>query len=153
MPQAIQIETQAEEQSLRLLRAHRATGRTSRELAFHRTGQALNQGSAPAEPPRKRLPHLGAHSMRAPGFLSALGGDHALRSELFPDISVISFAVELGVGQDQPDARLLGSRFDHCGEIRTIVPRATSCDLRQQELLIQIHPDHHFNQFLYSSGF
>jgi hypothetical protein len=55
---------------------------------------------------------------------------------------VILFAVEFGVGQHQPHGRLLGSRLDDCGQIRTIVPRATSCDLRQQELLIQIHDDH-----------
>src|SRR5580693_4792131 len=115
MPQAVQIETQSEQQGLTLLRAQRATRRTGRELAFYRTEKALDQGSAPVEPSRKGSPHLGAHSMNAPGFLSALGGDHALRPELFPDVGVIPFAVELGVGQHQPDARLLGSRFDDCG--------------------------------------
>src|ERR1700723_2498759 len=99
MPQAVQIETQSEQQGLTLLRAQRATRRTGRELAFYRTEKALDQGSAPVEPSRKGSPHLGAYSMNAPGFLSALGGDHALRPELFPDVGVIPFAVELGVGQ------------------------------------------------------
>ena len=112
------------------------------EAALHRTEQGLDQGSAAVELSRECAPHLGAHSMNTPGFLSALGGDHALRPELFPDVGMISFAVELGVGQHQPNARLLGSRLDHCGQIRTIVPRTTSCDLRQQELLVQIHHDH-----------
>ena len=138
MFQPIQIETQSEQQGLTFLRAQRATGRTSRELALHRTEQALDQGSAPVELLRKGSPHLGAHSMDAPGFLSTLGGDHALRSELLADIGVIPLAVEFGVGQHQPDARLLGSGFDDRGQIRAIIPRATSRNLRQQELLIQI---------------
>ena len=57
-------------------------------------------------------PHLGAHFKDAPAFLSALGGNHALRPELFPDVGVVSLAVKLGGGQHQPDARLLGGRFD-----------------------------------------
>ena len=132
MPQAIQIETQSEQEGLALLRVQRAAGRTGRELAFHRTEQALDQGSSPVEPSRKCSPHLGAHSMNAPGFLSALGRDHTLRSELLADIGVIPLAVELGVGQHQPDARLLGSRFDDGGQIRTIVPwpRRAICDNR-----------------------
>ena len=123
MPQAIQIETQSEQQGLTLLRAQRAARRTSREFAFDRTEQALDQGSAPVDPSRKCSSHFGAHSMDAPGFLSALGGDHALRPELLPDVGVILFAVEFGVGQHQPDARLLGSRLDDGGQIRAIVPR------------------------------
>src|SRR5271170_8492243 len=126
MLQAIEIETQSEQQGLTLLRAQRATGGAGRELAFYRTEKALDQGSAPVEPSRKCSPHLGAHSMNAPSFLSPLGGDHALRPKLFPDVGVIPFAVELGVGQHQSDARLLGSRFDDRGQIRTIVPRAAS---------------------------
>src|SRR5579864_9235838 len=135
MPQAVQIETQSEQQGLTLLRTQRAARRTSRELALHRTEKALDQGSAPVKPSRKCTPHLGAHPMNAPGFLSALGGDHTLRPELLPDVGVIPLAVELGVGQHQADARLLGSRFDHGRQIRAIVPRATSRHLRQQKLL------------------
>src|SRR5271167_4913665 len=126
MPQTIQIETQSEQQSLTLLRAQRASRRTSREFAFDRTEQALDQGSAAVESLRECSPHLGAHSMDAPGFLSALGWNYALRAELLADVGVVPFAVELGIGQHQPDARLLGSRFDDGGQIRTIVPRAAS---------------------------
>src|ERR1700675_3473131 len=108
MPQAIQIETQSEQQGLTLLRAQRTAGRASGELALHRTEQTLDQSTAPVEPSWKCSPHLGTHSVDAPRFLAALGGDHALRPELAPDVGVISLAVELGVGQHQADARLLG---------------------------------------------
>jgi hypothetical protein len=47
---------------------------------------------------RECPPHLGAHSMNAPAFLSALGGNHALRPELLADVRVVPLAVELGVG-------------------------------------------------------
>ena len=138
MPQAIQIETQAEQKSLTLLHGQRATRGASRELAFHRGEEGFDQSPAPVELTRKRSPHLCAHAVDAPGFLPALGGDHTLRAELLPDVGVIPFAVELGVGQHQPDPCLLGSRLDDRRQIRTVVPRATSRDLREQELLIQI---------------
>ena len=99
MPQAIQIETQSEQQSWTLLRVQRAARRASRELALHRTEKAFDQRSTPVEPSRKCSPHLGADSVYAPGFLSALGGDHALRPQMLPDVGMIPFAGEFGVGQ------------------------------------------------------
>ncbi len=72
MPQAVQIETQSEQQGLTLLRAQRATRRAGRELALYRTEQTLDQGSTPVKPSRKCSSHLGADSMNVPGFLSAL---------------------------------------------------------------------------------
>jgi hypothetical protein len=98
MPQAIQIETQSEQQSLTLLRSQRAAWGTGRELALDRTEQALDQGSTLVESSWKCSSHLGSHSMNAPGFLSALGRDHTLRPELLADIGVIPLAVEFGVG-------------------------------------------------------
>jgi hypothetical protein len=142
MPQSIQIETQAEQQGLTLLRAQRATWCTGRELALDRREQALDQRATPVNPSWEGPTHLGAYSVDAPGFLAALGRDHALRPELLPDVSMIPFAVELGVGQHQPDTRLLGSRLDDRGQIRAIVPRAAARDLRQQKLLIQIRHHH-----------
>src|ERR1700758_4101927 len=126
MPQTVQVETQAEQEGLTHLSVQRTTGRPGRELALHRTEQTLDQSTAAIEASRERSPHLGTYSMDAPGLLAALGGDHALRPELAPDVGVISLAVELGVGQHQPDARLLGSGCDDGGQIRAIVPRAAS---------------------------
>src|SRR5580658_10569517 len=126
MPQAIQIETQAEQQGLTHLGAQRTSRRASRELAFHRTEQTFDQSTAAIEPPRESPTHLRAYSVDAPGFLSALGGDDALRPELAPDVGMIPFAVEFGVGQHQSDGRSLGSRCDDCGQIRAIVPRAAA---------------------------
>ena len=55
--------------------------------------------------------------------ISALGRDHTLCSKWLPNKGVISLAVELGISQYQPDARLLGSRFDDCGQVPTVVVR------------------------------
>jgi hypothetical protein len=142
MPQAVQIETQSKQQGLAGLHSQRATWCTRRELALDRREQALDQSATPVNPSWECPPHLGAHSVDAPGFLSALGGDHALRPELLPDVGMISLAVEFGVGQNQPDVRLLGSRSDDSRQIRTVVPRAASRNLRQRELLIQIRHDY-----------
>jgi hypothetical protein len=142
MPQAIQIETESEEQGLTLLSAQGTTWCTRRELALDRRKQTLEQSTAPVHSSWEFPTHLGTHSVAAPGFLAALGGDHALRPELLSDVSRISLAIEFGVGQHQPDARLLGSHLDDRGQIRAIVPRAAARDLRQQERLIQIRHDH-----------
>ena len=110
-------------------------------FSFHRREQALDQRTAPVNPPWEGTPHLGADSVQAPCFLSALGGNHALCSEAFADVGVISLAVEFRVRQHQPDAGFLGSRGDDRGQIRTVVPRTAPRELRQHELLIQIHGD------------
>jgi hypothetical protein len=142
MPQAIQIETQAEQQGLPLLHTQGTTWCTGRELALDRRKQALDQSAAPVHSSWEFPTHLGTHSVAAPGLLSALGGDYALRPELSPDVGMVSLAVEFGVGQHQPNARLLRSRWDDRGQIRAIVPRAAARDLRQQKLLIQIRHNH-----------
>src|SRR5271167_2658374 len=126
MFQAIQIETQTEQQGLANLHAQRTTRSTSRELPFHRREQAFDQGPASVKPLREGPPHFGTYSMHAPCFLPALGGNHTLRSESLADVGVITLAIELGVGQHQPDARLLGSGFDDGGQISAIIPRAAS---------------------------
>src|ERR1700730_947915 len=142
MFQPIQIETQSEQQSLAHLCAQGSTRCASREFSFDRREQALDQGAATVNPFRECTSHLGAHSVHAPGFLPALGGNHTLRSESFADVGVIALAVELRVGQHQSDTGLLGSRFDDGGQIRTVVPRAAPRELRQHELVIQIHGHH-----------
>lgn len=142
MPQAIQIETQAEQQSLAPLDAQRAAGRTSREFALHRTEEALDQTSTPVEPPGKGPTHFGAHTVDTLDFLPAHGGDHTVRPELLADIGVIPLAIELGFGQHQAHTCLLASRPDNGWHIRAVVPEAASRHRRQHELLIQIDHDH-----------
>ena len=112
MPQAVQIETQSEQQSLTPLRAQRTARRTGREPALQRTEQLLDQRSAPVEPWRESSPHFGAHPVDASRFLSAIVGDHILRPELLPGVGVISLTVELAVRHRQTYESLLGSRFD-----------------------------------------
>ena len=142
MFQTVQIEAQSEQQGLADLHAQRATRCACRELALYRTEQALDQGPEARKALRKCPPHLAAHSAHTPGFLPALGGDDALCPELLADISVIPLAVEFGVGQHQSDTRLLRSRSDNRRQIAAVVPRAAPRELRQHELLIQIHGDH-----------
>ena len=113
-----------------------------REFPFHGREQAFNQGAAPIDPLWKRTSHLRAHSVHAPGFLSALSGNHALLSEVLADVGMIALTVEFCIGQHQPDAGLFGSGFNDSRQIRAVVPRAAPRELRQHELLIQIHGDH-----------
>jgi hypothetical protein len=136
MLQAIQIETQAQQKSLALLHQQRGAGRSRREE------ESFDQSPTPVELLRKRSPHLGAHAVDAPGFLSPLGRNHALRAESLPDVNVILCAVELGVGQYKPDPGLPGSHLDDRRQIRTVVPGPPSRGLSQQELLIHIRHDH-----------
>src|SRR5436309_229713 len=142
MFQPIQIETQSEQQGLTHLHTQRATWGASREFSFDRREQALDQGAAAVKPSWEGTSHLGTHSVYAPGFLPTLGGNHALRSETFANVGVIALAVELRVRQHQPDAGLLGSCVDDGRQIRAVVPRPSPRELRQHELLIQIHGHH-----------
>jgi hypothetical protein len=102
MPQAIQIETQAEQQGLPHLHRQTAAWGASRELAFDRREDALDQCATPVELLWKGSPHLGTHSVHAPSFLSTLGGDNTLRSELLPNVGVISLAVEFASASTSP---------------------------------------------------
>lgn len=141
MPQAVQIETQAKQQGLPHLHRQAAAWSASRELALGRREDPFDQSPA-VESLRKCPPHFGTHSVDAPSFFPALGGDHALSSELLADVGMISFAVEFGVGQDQADRGSLRGCFDNHRQIGTVVPRAPSCGLRQQKVLIQIRHHH-----------
>jgi hypothetical protein len=89
MPQAVQIETQAERKSLTLLHWQGATGSSRRELAFDGAEQALDRGAAAIEPEGKLPPHLCPHPMDVPVFLPPLGRNYAVRPELLPDVGVI----------------------------------------------------------------
>ena len=89
MLQAVQVETQSEQQGLAHLHPERATGRASRELALHRREHRFDQGAAPVELSRKGPPHFGPHSAHPPGFLPTLGGDYALGPELPAETRVI----------------------------------------------------------------
>jgi len=109
MPQAVQIETQAEQQGLAHLHRQAPTRGTRRELAFDRREDTLDQGATPVEPVRKRPPHFGTHTVQAPIFLSAFRRDHTLRSELLTDVGMIPLAVEFRIGQHHPNAGLLRS--------------------------------------------
>ena len=142
MPQAIEVETQSEQQGLAHLHPERAAGRPSRELALHRREHRFDQGAAPVELSRKRPPHFGPHSAHPPGLLPTLGRDHAPGPQWAPEVGMIPLAIEFGVGQHHSDARLLGSRFAQARQIRAVVPRTASRALPEQELLIQIRHDH-----------
>src|ERR1700758_1345170 len=98
MPQTVQIETQTEQQGLSHLHRQSAARSAGRELALDRREDALDQSAATVELLWKCPPHFGADPADAPGFLSALGRNHAPRTELSADVRVIPLAVEFGVG-------------------------------------------------------
>ena len=138
MPQAVQIETQAEQQGLAHLHGQAAAWGSPRELAFDRREYALDQRTAPVDAGRKCSAHLRAHATHAPSFLPTLGGNHTVCAKLLSNVGVVRFAVEFRVGQHPSNPCLLGSGLDHGGQIRAVVPGTPSRGLRQQELLIQI---------------
>src|SRR6266446_4705358 len=130
MFQPIQIETQSEQQGLAHLRGQGSTRCASREFSFDRREQGLDQGAATVKASWEGTSHLGAHTTQTPGFLSAFGGNHALRSEAFADVGMIAFAVELRVGQYQPDAGCSEAAATTAGKFAQSFhgPRRASCD-------------------------
>jgi hypothetical protein len=85
--------------------------------------EALDQSATLVKPSLECPPDLDPHSIYASAFLSALRGHPALRPELLPNIDVLPLAIESGVGQNQPDGRLLESRCDDSRQICAVVPR------------------------------
>ncbi len=71
---------------------------TGRELALLRAEWAVDRQTALVEPLRKRPPHLGTDSLDEPVFLATLGGDHALRPEVPPNVGTDSIARERRFG-------------------------------------------------------
>ena len=141
MPQAIQVETQSEQQGLALLHGQQPAGRAGREFAFHRREDALDQSTAPIKAARKCPPHFGSHPAHSPGFLPTFRRDHTLRSESLPDVGVVPLAVEFGIGQHQTDPRLLGSCLHDRRQTRAVVPGAPPSHLCQHTLPVQVN--HH----------
>jgi len=136
--QAIEIEAQPKQQGLVLLHGQQPAGRAGREFALHRREDALDQSAVPIDAAQKRPPHFGTLPAHAPGFLAAPSRDDTLCPESLPDVGVVPLAVEFGVGQHQPNGRLLGSPLDHRRQTRAVVPWAAPRDLRQQALLVQV---------------
>ena len=85
-----------------------------------------DQSATPVKPSWECPAYFGVHSVDAPGFPSALGGNHALRPTLLRDVGMTSLAVEFIVGQDQPDGSFLRSGSDDRRQIRTVVPGVAS---------------------------
>jgi hypothetical protein len=138
MLQVIKIEAQSEQEGLALLHKQPPAGRAGREFALHRREDALDQSTAPIEAAWKCPPHFGSHPAQAPGFLPTLRRDYPLRAESLPDVGVVPRAVEFGIGQHQPHARLLGSRLDDRRQTRAVVPGAPPSHLRQHALSVQV---------------
>ncbi len=108
-----EVETQAEQEGLVLLGGKGSAGGAGRELALHTGEDALDQGAASVLPTREIAAHWGSHSpWRTPSALPSLGGDDALSPQLLPDVEMISFTVEFGIGQHLTDARVAACGSD-----------------------------------------
>ena len=131
-PQAIQIETQTKQQGLANLHAQAAARGPCRKFAFDRREYALDQSAAPIQPAGKRPPHFRTDSVHSPGFLSPLGGDHTVRSELFPNVGVVPLAVEFRIGQHQPNGGCWEAVATTAGKFAQSFqgPRRALCDNR-----------------------
>ena len=109
LPQA-EVETKAEQEDFVLLGEKGSAGGAGRELALDTGEDPLAQGAASVLPTREVAAHWGSHSpWRTPSALPSLGGDDALSPQLLPDVEMISFTVEFGIGQHLTDARVSAS--------------------------------------------
>jgi hypothetical protein len=75
--QAIEIVSQAEQQSLATLGEQTAARRAAGEFAFGHREHGFDQGTTAVEATGKVVSHFGADAVDAPGFLAAFGGNDA----------------------------------------------------------------------------
>src|ERR1051326_2257905 len=122
--QKVDIVGQAQQQGPRALRFNRTTRSLRRQLTLHRRKHALDLSALTVPSAWEASPHLRPHPSDLPVGLAALGREDPLRSNNSSDMPVVALAIDLGVGQDQPDGRPLVCRADQRPQGRTVVVRA-----------------------------
>src|SRR5207245_895331 len=106
MFQAIQIETQAEQQGLTLLHGQAAARRPSRKLALDRGEDAFDQRATPIDSLGECPSHLRSHSVEMPCFLPPLRWNHTPCSQFAAYVGVIPLAAVFSSAY-----RATGARF------------------------------------------
>ena len=100
-PEAVEIVSQTEQESLFALGGERTARCFGGELAFDCAEDRLGMHALPIALGRESRAHLRAHAMNLPARLASFSGNDTLRANPFADVPVVAFAVELGIGQNR----------------------------------------------------
>ncbi len=122
MPQAIEVEGQAEQQGLTDLQRHAAARCFRRQLAFDHREDRLDLRPVSIQLTRERSVHL------VPDFSfrvapTARSGDHTVGPQSLRNVAVILLGVELGVGQHQADRQGAAGHIQQSGKSARVAPR------------------------------
>ena len=99
-PEFVDIVGQAEQESLFALGSERTARCFGREFAFDCAEDRLGMYALPIAFGRESGAHLRAHSVNLPARLASFSRNDTLRANLFADVPVVAFTVELGIGHN-----------------------------------------------------
>jgi len=89
----------------------------------------------------KVRPHLCTHAMGLPALLAGFSGDDAAGMEMFADMGMVEFAVELGIGQDETDGADALGGVEERAKSGAVVGGTGVSPLGEHELPVEV--DHH----------
>jgi len=134
----IDVVSHAQQHGLPALRLGRAPRRLRRQLPLHGREDALDLRSLTIAPTREAATHLRPGTLDLPVGLAALRGDDAVGPDDVADVSMVTLAVEFGIGQHLPDGRDLMRGANERAQGRAVVvgplPRGLSQHAAAQDI-------------------
>ena len=137
VPQAVEVVNEPEEQGLADLHGQAAAGGAGRKFSFDHREDGFDLGSLSVLLLRKSPVHLITNSSSRDA-AARFGGNDATGSPALPDIFVIRFGIELGIGQHLAHRHQLPGGVEQSRQGSRIAPRSLPRALRKQNLLLHI---------------
>ncbi len=137
MPQVVEVVGEPEEQGLADLHGQAAAWGARRKFSFDHREDGFDLGSLSVLFLRKSSVHLITNSPSRDA-AARFGGNDATGSPALPDIFVISFGIEPGIGQHLAHRHPLPGGIEQSRQCSRIAPRSLPRALRQQNLLLPI---------------
>lgn len=129
--QKVDVVSQAQEHGLRALSLRRSTRSLRRQLALDCREDTLDLCALTVALAWEAPSHLRPRAFDLPVSTPTLGRNNAVSSEHISNVPVVTFTIELSIGQDQADGRPLVRRADQWPQGRAVVVRPLSSILRQ----------------------
>ena len=140
--ESVEVEGDAKQQRLPLLRAGRASGRACRESGLGGREVGRDQRPLAIALSRGIGPHLRPYATQMLRSLAALGGDDAVRADDLADDGVVQFAVELAVRQDEAHRGEVAHALEQRAHGGAVVGWPGLGDVCQDQPAEQVDHDH-----------
>src|SRR6266496_1960906 len=137
-PQFVNVVGQAQQESLFALGRERTTRGFGREFAFDRAKDCSSMDALSIALGGESGTHLSTHSAKLPTWLTSLGRNNTLGSNLLADVLVVAFTVKLGIGQNAFNGIALHDLIKQRAQSSAVINRSLVSLLRQDEAQTRI---------------